>query len=225
MAVLTGKLSEHPLGEYADKPFKDATSSPASSYLAEKIFEAIKSVVSLPEQAKVYVQKLAQILAAEGKPVRWTTPTGLPWANRYFEPNTKVVSLWLHDARVQLTVGDGRTKQIRAKKSSNAISPNLVHALDASHLAMVVNAAVAEGITSLATVHDSFGCLASRAGRFRKIIREQFVRMYEEHDVLAEITEAAKRDLNEHDWKLLPQEVEYGSLRLQDVIEAEYAFA
>jgi DNA-directed RNA polymerase len=44
---------------------------------------------------------------------------------------------------------------------------------------------VAEGITSIAAVYDSFGCPPSRAERFRKIIREQFVRMYEEHDVLA----------------------------------------
>jgi DNA-directed RNA polymerase, mitochondrial len=40
---------------------------------------------------------------------------------------------------------------------------------------LLVNAAVDAGITSIATVHDSFGCLPSRAERFRMIIREQFV--------------------------------------------------
>lgn len=53
---------------------------------------------------------------------------------------------------------------------------------DATHLMLTVNAALAEGITSIATVHDSFGCPASQAERFRHIIREQFVRMYEEND-------------------------------------------
>jgi DNA-directed RNA polymerase len=43
---------------------------------------------------------------------------------------------------------------------------------------LTVNAAVSEGITSIATVHDSFGCLPSRAERFREIIREEFVRIY-----------------------------------------------
>jgi DNA-directed RNA polymerase len=57
---------------------------------------------------------------------------------------------------------------------------------------------VAEGITSIATVHDSFGCLASRAESFRKIIREQFVRMYEENDVLAQVLEQARKDLGEN---------------------------
>jgi DNA-directed RNA polymerase, mitochondrial len=50
-----------------------------------------------------------------------------------------------------------------------------------------VDAAVAEGIKSIATVRDSFGCLPSHAERFRRIIREQFVRMYQEHDVLREV--------------------------------------
>ena len=49
--------------------------------------------------------------------------------------------------------------------------------LIAAHVLLTVNAAVTEDITSLATVHDSFGCLPSRAERFRKIIREQFVKM------------------------------------------------
>ena len=77
------------------------------------------------------------------------------------------------------------------------------HACDAAHLMLTVNAAVAEGITSIATVHDSFGCLPSQAERFRRIIREQFVRMYEEHDVLAEVLERAWTGLTRHPNKAL----------------------
>jgi DNA-directed RNA polymerase len=73
--------------------------------------------------------------------------------------------------------------------------PDFVHALDAAHLLRTFNAAVSEGITSIATVHDCFGCLPSRAERFREIIREEFVRMCEEHDVLAEVLAQARKDL------------------------------
>jgi hypothetical protein len=44
----------------------------------------------------------------------------------------------------------------------------------------------------------TFGCLASRAERFRKIIREQFVKMYEENDVLVQVLEQAKNNLAEN---------------------------
>ena len=37
-------------------------------------------------------------------------------------------------------------------------------------------------------------CLPSRAERFRKIIREQFVQMYEENDVPAQVLEQARKD-------------------------------
>ena len=46
---------------------------------------------------------------------------------------------------------------------------------------VLINAAVA------ATVHDSSGCLPSRAERFRRIVRSRSVRMYEEHDALAQV--------------------------------------
>ena len=94
---------------------------------------------------------------------------------------------------------------------------------DAAHLMLTVNAAVAEGITSIATVHDSFGCLPSRAERFRRIIREQFVKMYQEHDVLQEVFERAKEDLRNA--KVVSSGPPRGSLDIKQVLGAEYAFS
>ena len=48
-------------------------------------------------------------------------------------------------------------------------------------------------ITSIAIGHGRFGCFSSRAERFRRIIREQFVKMYEANDVLAQVLEQAVR--------------------------------
>ena len=56
-------------------------------------------------------------------------------------------------------------------------------------------------------MHDSFGCLPSRAERFRRIIREQFVKMYEENDVLAQVLECVRKDLGENT-KGLPAEAD-----------------
>jgi DNA-directed RNA polymerase len=89
---------------------------------------------------------------------------------------------------------------------------------------LLINAAVAEGITFIATVHDSFGCLPAHAERFRRIIREQFVALYKEHDVMQEVLDEARRDLK--DPKGLPAEPpEQGSLDIEQVLGAEFAFA
>jgi hypothetical protein len=63
-------------------------------------------------------------------------------------------------------------------------TPRLMH---------IVNAAFVEDIKSRATVHDSFGFLAAQAWRFRQIILQPFIKMYEQHDVLAD--DGARREI------------------------------
>jgi DNA-directed RNA polymerase len=71
-------------------------------------------------------------------------------------------------------------------------------------------------------VYDSFGCLAAQAERFRQIILEQFVKLYDEHDVLCEVLKAAQRDMPNQE---LPLQPEPGGLKIEEVIKAQYAFA
>ncbi len=78
------------------------------------------------------------------------------------------------------------------------------------------------GIKSIVTVHDSFGCLPSHAECFRQIILEQFVEMYETHDVLAEVLKEATRDFGPHG---LPSVPKRGSLDIKGILDAQFAFA
>jgi DNA-directed RNA polymerase len=74
-------------------------------------------------------------------------------------------------------------------------------------------------------VHDSFGCLANRATVFRDVIRQEFVTLYQQHDVLAEILDQAKRDLTERNRQMLPTLPVYGALNIKQVMNAPYCFA
>src|SRR5262249_28887271 len=76
----------------------------------------------------------------------------------------------------------------------NAAAANLIQSLDAAHLQMVVNAAAAEGI-QMVSVHDCFGCLAPHAKRLNEIIREQFVRLHTQYDLLGQVRDFARRNL------------------------------
>jgi DNA-directed RNA polymerase len=218
--VALGKREEHPFG----------SGLWASEYLARQIYGEIEEVIHGPAQAMTFLQKLARSLSHEGKPLRWKTPVGFPLINRYLKADTKQVKLWLHDrgVRVRYTVklAIGDRPQIDKNGAANGVAPNFVHALDAAHLLRTVNAAVKEGIVSLATVHDSFGCLPSRAARFRRLIREEFVRMYNEHDVLAEVYEQTRADLSDLDAKRMPSgPPQKGSLQIEQLLDAEFAFA
>jgi DNA-directed RNA polymerase, mitochondrial len=89
---------------------------------------------------------------------------------------------------------------------------------------LTVNAAVEAGIKSIATVHDSFGCLPAHAERFRHIILEQFVKLYQDNDVLAQVLEEARKDLGDSA-KGLPVALKRGGLKIEEVLKAQYAFA
>ena len=187
----------------------------AAWYLASHIMAAAKEVLQRPAVAMKFIRKLAEQRADKSKPLEWESPTGFRWANRYCKPDVKIVHLESRDEYVRHVVGDGFKPGILKGKSMNAAAPNLVHALDASHLIRVVNAAMSEGITSIAVVHDSFGCLASQARQLHRIIRTQFAELYSQ-DVLADLREAAGSS------EPIPAK---GSLGPQDVLHSEYAFA
>jgi DNA-directed RNA polymerase len=224
LEVLDGIIKQHPFAE------DEQTQHACAGYFAKVAYRCIKALVKGPAEAMEFLQQLAGALAHEGKPLRWTTPIGLPWFNKYHASVTERISRWLEDGgvtkRIETAVHIGYEARLKGEKCENAVSPNFVHALDASHLVLTAIAAAKEGITDTATVHDSFGCLPCHAERYNEIIRETFVQMYEEHDVLAEIYLSA---LNDHSGaankKKLPELPAKGTLDLNEVKQAKYAFA
>jgi DNA-directed RNA polymerase len=225
--VLKKKRKVHPFG----KTFKEQHA--ASRFLATHASRTIANELPLAMKAMEFLQDLAGAMAHAGRPLEWVTPTGLPWSNRYHAPLTYRVKLWMHDQgvrrRYDALIADGCAKPIDKDRAVNGSAPNFVHACDAAHLLLTVNAARREGITQFALVHDSFGSLPSHAARFQGIIRETFVEMYEQHDVLTEVYQQATCDLIEHNDRLSAMADTLaelrGSLNIKEVLNAQYAFA
>lgn len=140
------------------------------------------------------LKQLATLCAKENKHLRWTTPLGLPVINCYHQAEEERIPVYLNGRRrrVKLVVGD--KKEVWKKKAANSAAANFVHSVDAAHLQLVALKAAKEGI-DLATVHDCFGCLASRAARLNEIIREQFVQLHKRHNPLAGVWSSARRNL------------------------------
>lgn len=217
--VTSGELKSHPFGE--DNGFR------ASRYLGGHIFNSIEEAISKPAEVMRYLQTIARVMAHEGKPVTWVTPMGFPVMLRYPKQETKRVQLFLLDKgikRVIKPVSAIETNDIDKSKAANAVAPSFVHSMDACHLQMVVMEAKKSGINNIALVHDSFGCLANDAPRFREIIKRTFVQLYTENDVLQDILETSISQLERSAYKLdpVPQK---GTLDLEQVMQAEYAFA
>jgi DNA-directed RNA polymerase len=174
------------------------------------------------KNVRKFLELITVLYAKKGLLFRWDTPVGLPVVNSYLEPDIHTVEIWPGGKRRSINLAVGDLDEVRGRKAKQSVSPNFVHSLDAAHLHKVALAAKDEGIGMVA-VHDSFGCLASRAKRFNKIIREQFVELYNS-DPLADILERARRDLPSSMHADLPDLPKRGDLDLNLVLNSFHAF-
>lgn len=229
--VLKGTITQHPFEVADDTTTKDGKTwttpgRTASIYLANKVHAAIEETVKRPAKAMKFLISLARITANEGKPLIWHTPLGLPVVHRYPVMTSKCITLYLHDRGVTTKFQprmQEEGKGIDKKKAANAAAPNFVHSMDACHLMQVVRESNTQGITSVALVHDSFGCLPTDAAKFRCVIGSTFKWLYDK-DILNNIRDEVlgQLDTSGHRMQDLP---EYGSYNIEDILKATYAFS
>lgn len=231
--VLSGKREAHPFEVQADT-FKLKTGAfvtlpghTASRYLSKVVYNAIKETVERPAEAMAFLQGIARTMSHEGKPVVWHTPLGFPVVMRYANTETKQIKLTLHDKGVPINVKPRIAVELAGidkRRATSAIAPSFVHSLDACHLMTVILDANTAGISSVALVHDSFGCLPNAASRYRDIIREAFYQMYERNDVLFDILRESAANLDTS-WHRLPDLPPKGDYEMSEVLQAPYSFA
>jgi DNA-directed RNA polymerase len=184
----------------------------AYGYLAKMVAKETADLIPKVEKLKDHIGKLAEILAGWNRCLEWTTPTGFPVGNRYYVPNVKTA--YLLGGAVKNRVADGHKPEVLLDDAVNAAVPNYVHSMDAAHLIRVVLAATNEGINDLTVVHDSFGCLATRAKRYGQIIRRELVLMYCCQDHISDLRDRNGLMLNNVPQPgnldpLAPQDAEY----------------
>lgn len=189
----------------------------AALHLTPILWESIGDVVVSARVAMDFIQRVAVRLASAGKGVQWVTPLGFPVYQASYEIETKKVETQIA-GRVQFRIGTFSDTLDKNKQRQGA-SPNFVHSMDATHQNMTVLAATDAGITHFAMVHDSFGTHAGDVDTMARVLREEFVRLYENHDVLREFIVA-----NMADDITLPEPPKPGALKIINVLKSEYFF-
>ena len=244
--VLSGEIPKHPYSVlYTNKQghISDDGGYKAAGYIANKVYGVITTLVKDATAGMHFFQDCAKALAHESKGLAWRTPIGLPVSHRYTEWDSKTVQMFLHDKsisvidtlqpedgeavdtkrRITLTIRTKPSTRINKAKAKSAISPNVIHSLDASHLMLTVLKAKAQGITSFSLIHDSFGTHTSNTSEFFYIIREAFVDMYENYCPYKTIYKSTLKSLK--DKSKAPQVPQKGTLDVQQIYSSLYAFA
>lgn len=192
--------------------------------LAATNYAAICSTVVKASEAMEWMQKAARMVAATGVPVGWVTPLGFPVVQNYRVETETKVDTSLAGRRKTLSVRQEGLK-VDKRKSANAISPNVVHSLDSSHLLLLVrNAAVEHGFESFALIHDSFGVHPDRADKFFDIIRESLIELYTP-DVFQDLHDQLIKQVPPENRDEFPAQPASGDLDIGIIAESLYCFA
>ena len=148
----------------------------------------------------------------QGKHLHWSLPiTNFKVQQGYRKQTSHQVCLREGRRRIQVKykTNDGK---LNTRGQRNGTAANVVHSLDACHMAMVIDAAP----FNVVGVHDSFGTLPADMEELHTIIRSEFIRLYETNP-LDKILQTMKMGNIE----IKPPQ---GKLNLKEIKDAEYAF-
>ena len=195
----------------------------ASSYMATLIWITVQEVVVKAVEGMAYLQKVARVVCKKGRVITWTTPMGLPVQQAYMEERTEKVKLWLQDGIRRWVYSSSPTGNVSKHEQVSGIAPNFIHSMDAAHLQLTVLNCYEKGIHHFALIHDSYGAPVAQAGLLFKTVRESFLQMYTQHDVLADFMNEMIVYLEEGD--KFPKAPKKGKLNLEVILESPYMFA
>ena len=136
----------------------------------------------------------ASAVFANGQPMLWQAPSGLPVMQRSFKVSETVVDCRISSAafgtldlsrkkyaafheRIKFTA-QRIANEIHERDQQSGILPNFIHSMDSAHLIKTVQLAADRGVTDLSVIHDSYGTHAADMPILAACIRETFVAMY-----------------------------------------------
>ena len=169
-------------------------------------------IENLKEQMKEY--KSVLIKGNGSKVIRWTTPSDFPVRYECFK--------W-DDFKCRGTINGKQIKHtIRVKTSTpdirgfmSGISPNYIHSMDASHMALIID----DWKGAFGAIHDSFSTHACDVDNLLGTTKDKFVSMYDEDNLFNKIRNditGGTDDVSQPD---------IGSLEIQEVYDSDYFFA
>jgi DNA-directed RNA polymerase len=193
------------------------------AYLGRLVFETCNKKLEKSMNLLRVFEMAGNKAESEGLFLSWTVPvTKFPVVQNYVEGEIKKVyvqygppkgnklSTGYYENTFQLNICFIETHKPSKGKQAQGATPNIIHSLDAAHLTLTVCKAPFDVIT----IHDSYGCLPCDMPELFKLVRETFVELYQ-GEPLFELLKEIKIDVNE---------VKYGTLKVEDILESDFAF-
>ncbi len=190
---------------------EEKTSFLYSQYAAKKLFQGIAATCPSAEYAMNWLRDVTRAMP-RGKRMTWRTPTGFLVQHDY--QAYKETKVFIRSCGLQSILVRDMIDDTRPLRMQNAIAPNFVHALDASHLTLTALKMKAHGL-ALVGIHDSFGTHACDVDALHSNTREAFYDLYNNRNLMGEFL-----------WEVggIGEAPMRGSLDLTQVLDSEFFF-
>jgi len=212
-----GKLSS--TEEYIQKEFRRKATGKELKEVSTVLYDGLKDLLKDITHGFEWVTKVARIISQGRERVYWQTPDGFIASQRKVKPKEVKVKTLLQNGNIfETSYLDYEVTTPYKVGHANALSPNIIHSLDACHLRMVCREMKDRGLPVI-FVHDSFATHVNHREELYQIIKEQFVLMYNEN-VLQNL-----KDFWEYNYLVdLPEPPELGDYDVSKILDLDLFF-
>lgn len=89
------------------------------------------------------------------------------------------------------------------KKQSQAIIPNIIHSLDATHLINLINYVDDQNFMPVVTVHDCFGNLPNKTVELEYLVKKEFILLYTQDQFLERFHQRIIETIKDNQYNLI----------------------
>jgi len=188
----------------------------ACGYLASLTMEVMGQQFKGARQTMNWLTECARLIAAQGQPVSFISPIGVPVVQPYRQRRPFTVVTLLQS--ITLT-NDSDKMPLHRQRQVSAFPPNYVHSLDSSHMLLTAIEMQKRGL-HFSAVHDSYWTHPCDIEEMNTVLRESFIELYDRPllEELKNVWEMRYPSIN------FPDVPAQGDLDLKDVRSAPYFF-
>nr|QWO71393.1 RNA polymerase [Termitomyces bulborhizus] len=186
-----------------------------------------------------YFIEVTKISSKLGIQLTWITPAGLEITQHYLKRKKKIISISLLGKTKKLVLRENDSK-LDASKQSQAIIPNIIHSLDASHLMNLIKTASENNFNPIITIHDCFGTLPNQMGTLEHRVKKEFILLYSKSAFLTNFHNRFIQSLTDNHFEIIneneksyiilspssrieiPSEPRMGELDVENIINSKY---
>ncbi len=186
-------------------------------YLRDVVWDVLLERVKSAREIMDWLQGVAKVTAKANHTLRWSTPSGFAVTQQALEFKDTSIYTLLQRIRIHQANDEGTISPYRQQR---CMPPNFVHSHDAAHAHLTINEMRQRGLTSFSFIHDDYGTHCCDVDMMDEVIRYQFVRMYDERDILRWYWNQWREDTG-LDLEAPPDR---GGLDLMQVLDSPYFF-